>query len=256
MSSHKRRSLTRPSVRHRIGARLARTPFVAAALQYGGTHSLLRGSQLAKLRYVRLGIMCIIMSLFAVNMSWAGEGALAGGIPLAAWHEKKVARLERLSMRRARSSLQMKHGRTAARVVNVFNTWTREWMALAPGELVAPEQAARFFRCHFTGEQTAIDARLVAALQAAARHFRKDRINIVSGFRHPKYNLMLRKKGRNVARNSEHQQGDAVDFRVPGVGLHALQSWVYRQRLGGAGRYDTSKFVHMDTGGRRLWRGD
>ena len=50
----------------------------------------------------------------------------------------------------------------------------------------------------------------------AARHFDAERVEIISGYRHPKYNLMLRKKGHQVAAGSYHTKAKAVDFRIPG----------------------------------------
>ena len=48
-------------------------------------------------------------------------------------------------------------------------------------------------------------------------------IELVSGFRSPKLNEMMRKKGRHVASHSQHSLGHAVDFRVvPAAGTHAL----------------------------------
>ena len=55
-----------------------------------------------------------------------------------------------------------------------------------------------------------------------ARKFDAERVNVVSGFRSPKYNLVLQKKGRNVARRSQHMEGHAVDFRIPGVSIRTL----------------------------------
>ena len=50
------------------------------------------------------------------------------------------------------------------------------------------------------------------------------------------YNLMLRKKGHEVARESEHPLGHAVDFRIPGVPTRQLMRLVRGQHLGGAHR--------------------
>ncbi len=143
-------------------------------------------------------------------------------------------------------------------VVSLYNTWTHEWLALdadARAELPPPETVARFLRCHFTNQPTDMDGALAKTLRAAARHFKKDRIDVVSGFRAPKYNLMLRKKGRQVARDSQHTQGNAVDFRIPGVDVKTLEAWARRLRLGGVGVYQGSGFIHIDTGRVRYWSG-
>ena len=66
---------------------------------------------------------------------------------------------------------------------------------------------------------------------------------------------MLRKKGRQVARDSEHPRGDAVDFRIPQVPTRTLLRFVRTLHMGGVGYYPESQFVHTDTGRVRYWRG-
>jgi uncharacterized protein YcbK (DUF882 family) len=66
---------------------------------------------------------------------------------------------------------------------------------------------------------------------------------------------MLRKKGHEVARDSQHTYGHAVDFRIPGVATRALLEYVKSLHLGGAGYYPDSEFVHADTGPVRFWAG-
>jgi uncharacterized protein YcbK (DUF882 family) len=96
---------------------------------------------------------------------------------------------------------------------------------------------------------------LATILASAALKFRSARVEVVSGYRSPKYNLMLRKKGRQVARESQHLQGTAVDFRVRGASTEALSQFVRGLRLGGVGFYLRTRFVHADTGKVRSWSG-
>ncbi len=125
------------------------------------------------------------------------------------------------------------------------------------GETTQPpaDLANRFLRCHFTNRPTQMDQRLVSVLLRAAKKFRVTRVNVVSGFRDPKYNLTLRKKGHQVARNSEHTLGHAVDFRLPGVGIKQLHAWARSLGLGGVGFYSSSRFIHVDVGKVRYWNG-
>jgi uncharacterized protein YcbK (DUF882 family) len=147
-------------------------------------------------------------------------------------------------------------GKPADPVVNLTAFWTRETLAFDPRRPeVDAETFARFLRCHFTGQATDMDTRLLHVLAGAARHFNAARIHIVSGFRAPKYNLILRKKGREVARDSQHTVGHAVDFRIPGVPTARLLAYVRSLRLGGTGFYPASAFVHADTGPIRSWAG-
>ena len=147
-------------------------------------------------------------------------------------------------------------GTRPARLVNLYNAWTHEWLAV---DAAAPPPRAtvdHFLRDHFTNKAAAMEPRLVAVLLAAAARFRSDVVDVVSGFRHPKYNLILRKKGHQVARDSQHSHGNAVDFFVPGVAALQLQTWAKAQRVGGVGFYPESGFVHMDTGPIRSWSGE
>ena len=147
-------------------------------------------------------------------------------------------------------------GKKPDELVNVHNIWTGETLVLDPKAPGLDQQTLNvFLRCHFTDEPTHMDARLLGVLSGAAKRFAAARIDIVSGFRSPKFNLMLRKKGHEVARDSQHTYGHAVDFRVPGVPTRALVEYVRSLRLGGAGFYPESEFVHADTGPVRFWAG-
>jgi uncharacterized protein YcbK (DUF882 family) len=83
----------------------------------------------------------------------------------------------------------------------------------------------------------------------------KDYIHIVSGYRSPETNSMLRKRSRGVAKNSQHTRGRAMDFYLPDVPLAKLRAIGLRMEVGGVGFYPTSgsPFVHMDTGSVRHW---
>lgn len=139
-------------------------------------------------------------------------------------------------------------------ITTLFNIWTREAMPVLPGEPVK-ERIHTFLRDHYTNQATQMDTRLVDVLTRAARKFSAERIEVVSGYRSPKYNLMLRKKGHSVARQSQHVEGHAVDFRIRGVPVKTLHRFVRSLRLGGVGFYPNSQFVHTDTGKIRYWTG-
>lgn len=139
-------------------------------------------------------------------------------------------------------------------ITTLYNVWNREAFALLAGRpYKRPFQL--FLRDHYTKESTQVDTRLATVLAGAALHFRAARVDVVSGYRSPKYNLMLRKKGRQVARESQHVQGTAVDFRLRGVTTEALREFVRSLRVGGVGYYPRTQFVHADTGKVRYWSG-
>jgi hypothetical protein len=157
-------------------------------------------------------------------------------------------------LRRVRGRLRQKLAEIVA-PVSIVNLWTREVLPVTFGQGVGGKHIDRFFRCHFTGHQTKIERKLVELVIAAARKFKSDRVEIVSSFRAPKYNLMLRKKGREVAGGSNHMAGKAIDFRIPGVSTRRLRAFVLKAGLGGVGYYPRSRFVHADVGPRRTWKG-
>jgi uncharacterized protein YcbK (DUF882 family) len=80
-------------------------------------------------------------------------------------------------------------------------------------------------------------------------------INIVSAYRSPATNQMLRASSSGVAENSQHTHGKAMDFFIPGVPLDKLRAVGMKYQVGGVGFYPTSgsPFVHMDTGSVRAW---
>ncbi|HEY5920326.1 MAG TPA: DUF882 domain-containing protein [Kofleriaceae bacterium] len=163
---------------------------------------------------------------------------------------------------RARLGKSTKHGASPApgtkpaKLINLYNMWTHDWLAVDPTSPPSLSEISLFLRDHFTNEATKMEPKLIETVVGAAQQFKSDVANVVSGFRHPKYNLMLRKKGRQVARDSQHTHGNAVDFSIPGVTTEKLHEWAIAQKLGGVGIYLSSKFVHMDTGPIRFWEGD
>lgn len=147
-------------------------------------------------------------------------------------------------------------GTKPGKLINLYNRWTNDWLAVDPLHPPSLPEINTFLRDHFTNEVTKMEPKLIATVVAAATQFKSDIVDVVSGFRHPKYNLMLRKKGHQVARDSQHTHGNAVDFAIPGVSVEKLHAWAKAQKLGGVGIYLSSKFVHMDTGPIRFWAGD
>ncbi|HEY6024537.1 MAG TPA: DUF882 domain-containing protein [Pseudolabrys sp.] len=80
-------------------------------------------------------------------------------------------------------------------------------------------------------------------------------IDVVCGYRSPETNSMLRARSSGVAQFSQHVNGQAMDFFIPGVPLEKIREVGLRLQRGGVGFYPTSgsPFVHMDTGTIRHW---
>jgi uncharacterized protein YcbK (DUF882 family) len=83
----------------------------------------------------------------------------------------------------------------------------------------------------------------------------KKPIQIISAYRSPATNSMLRRRSSGVARHSQHTLGHAMDFYIPEVPLEQIRAAGLRLQRGGVGFYPTSgsPFVHLDTGSVRHW---
>ncbi len=141
------------------------------------------------------------------------------------------------------------------KVLTLRNMWTDELVPVVGASPLPPKQFDELMRCHHTNQAIEMDQRLLDVMRRSAAKFGKTTVEIVSGFRAPKYQLMLRKKGHEVARDSEHPRGQAIDFRLPEVPTKVLLRFVRSLHLGGVGYYPESKFVHADVGRVRFWRG-
>lgn len=76
---------------------------------------------------------------------------------------------------------------------------------------------------------------------------------VLSGYRSPRTNAMLRQTGGGVAKNSLHMTGQAIDIRMDGVNTRNLNEIAKSLGAGGVGYYPRSNFVHLDTGDVRHW---
>jgi uncharacterized protein YcbK (DUF882 family) len=137
-----------------------------------------------------------------------------------------------------------------------------------------PSQArfAEMLADRVTGSSMDLDPRLLELIRALAKKHQGPggavRVELVSGFRSPKLNEMLRKKGHHVASHSQHSLGHAVDFRiVPGPqgdeAAKEIDPATLEQEIralgwnGGVGVYlsKSDRFVHADVGPNRRWNG-
>ncbi|CRL09861.1 YcbK family protein [Phaeobacter italicus] len=78
---------------------------------------------------------------------------------------------------------------------------------------------------------------------------------MLSGYRSPKTNAMLRSRSRGVAKNSLHMRGQAADLRLSSRSVTQMANAAIACRAGGVGKYRRSNFVHMDCGVVRSWNG-
>jgi uncharacterized protein YcbK (DUF882 family) len=138
-------------------------------------------------------------------------------------------------------------------MATLVQTHTGELLVLSETEPTTARLSA-FLEDRAMKSRVEMSPALLDMLRSLVRERRGARIEIVSGYRSPKRNEMMRKKGRNVASHSQHTLGMALDFRVEGMGVgdvvKALEELGWS---GGLGRYDAKhdRFVHVDVGPRR-----
>lgn len=150
-------------------------------------------------------------------------------------------------------------GLVPSRRLSIFNTHTEEMLEICycRNGAYRPEamrQINHLLRDHRTGDIEAIKARLLDVLYALSRTLdTSEPYHIISGYRSPATNSMLRRNSRRVARRSFHTLGMAVDIRVPGLDTKCLHSKALKLRAGGVGYYPESDFIHLDCGPIRHW---
>lgn len=118
------------------------------------------------------------------------------------------------------------------------------------------QQLNRFLRDWRRNEPTKMDPRLFDLVwEVYTKSGSRDYIHVVSAYRSPNTNNMLRSRTKGVAKRSQHMLGKAMDFYLPDVKLKTLREIGMRFQVGGVGYYPTSgsPFVHMDVGSVRAW---
>jgi uncharacterized protein YcbK (DUF882 family) len=118
------------------------------------------------------------------------------------------------------------------------------------------KQLNHYLRDWRSQDQTTMDRHLFDILWEVYRDVDgKKPIQIISSYRSPATNAMLRRRSTGVARFSQHMLGHAMDFYIPDVPLEQIRYAGLRLQRGGVGFYPTSgsPFVHLDTGSIRHW---
>ena len=148
------------------------------------------------------------------------------------------------------------------RVLSFFNTHTGERLKTAyccGGEYqpAALQQVNHILRDFRMNEVKPIDPKLLDLLHELGGTLETDQpFHIISGYRSPKTNVLLRERGgrsTGVATHSLHMVGQAIDIRLPGVKLDQLRAAARSLKTGGVGYYPDLNFVHVDVGRVRYW---
>lgn len=143
-------------------------------------------------------------------------------------------------------SVSLHHAHTGERFDAVY---------FADGEYLpdAVAELSRILRDFRTDEVCAFDARLFDTLYLLNVALGEGTYEVISAYRSPKTNQMLRQQSKRVARDSLHVSGRAIDVRLAGRDTRQLRDAALALRDGGVGYYARSNFVHLDTGPFRTW---
>jgi uncharacterized protein YcbK (DUF882 family) len=147
----------------------------------------------------------------------------------------------------------------AERVLSFFHTHTSERLTVpyfADGRYLPQGLAAlrSFLKDFRTGEEHALDPSLFDILNdLRLATGTKSAFHVISGYRSPNTNAMLREHGGGVAKGSMHLEGRAIDVRLTDKSSALLRDAAIELQRGGVGYYRVSDFVHVDTGRVRRW---
>ena len=109
-------------------------------------------------------------------------------------------------------------------------------------------------RDHYSGDVYPMNLRLMDLLYDVQNETGHDGvIEVISGYRSPRTNMMLARERDGIATHSYHTKGMAIDVRMQGMSLPRLHNVATAMRRGGVGYYPDSEFVHMDVGPVRRW---
>jgi len=145
------------------------------------------------------------------------------------------------------------------RILSLLHTHTQERLTLpyfADGRYLpdALGSLRTFLRDHRTGDEHDIDPGLFDILNdLRLATGTRSPFQVISGYRSPRTNEMLRANGHGVAGGSLHLQGRAIDVRLADVDSAVLRDAALEAGRGGVGYYRSSDFVHVDTGRVRRW---
>ncbi|MCI5097534.1 MAG: DUF882 domain-containing protein, partial [Rhodobacteraceae bacterium] len=145
--------------------------------------------------------------------------------------------------------LRMYSGRTGERIDMIY------WI---DGDYIkdAVKEINHFMRDWRNDNVKSIDLRTIDIMAAAHNLLDvNEPYMLLSGYRSPQTNAMLRRRSRGVAKNSLHMKGQAADLRLASRSVSQMANAAISCRAGGVGKYYGSNFVHMDCGAVRSWRG-
>lgn len=158
-------------------------------------------------------------------------------------------------------SLQSAVANGETRTLEIYHTHTKERASITykrngQFDKAALDQLNWVLRDWRKDEPVAMDPRLFDIVWEVRREVgSSEPLNIVSAYRSPETNAMLRHRSRAVAKHSQHMLGKAMDFFLPDVSMAQVREVGLRLQRGGVGYYPTAynPFVHLDAGSVRHW---
>jgi uncharacterized protein YcbK (DUF882 family) len=159
------------------------------------------------------------------------------------------------------SSTQTAVANGDTRSISLFHSHTKESVTITfrrngvydPDGLEKLNWALRDWR---TNAPTKMDPRLFDIVWEVYRESGSTQpIVVVSAYRAPETNAMLRRRSSAVAKNSQHILGKAMDMHYVDVPMSKIRELGMRLQRGGVGYYPTAgtPFVHLDAGNVRAW---
>lgn len=145
--------------------------------------------------------------------------------------------------------LRMTSPRTGEKIDTIY------WIE---GEYIpdAVREISTFMRDWRSNEVKNIDTRTIDIMTAAHNLLNtSEPFTLLSGYRTPHTNAMLRSRSGGVAKHSLHLDGQAADLRLGSRSVGQMSQAAMACRGGGVGKYSRSNFVHMDCGVVRSWGG-
>ncbi len=173
--------------------------------------------------------------------------------------------LSALAMVVSPTSLQTAAANGDTRTLYLYHSHTKETIAATfrvngHYDAATLEKLNYFLRDWRNDEPTKMDPRLFDVVWETYRAGERgsspdDPIIVVSAYRCPATNAMLRRRSRAVARHSQHMLGKAMDTTLPEMPLERLREIAMRMQRGGVGFYPrvNTPFIHLDVGGVRSW---
>ena len=191
----------------------------------GGAQAGTVGSSLLSSRHVSLAALLLIAASFGLQQALAAPG------------DTRTISLHHVHTKEDVTITFKRNGQFDDEALKKLNWALRDWRKDEPAKM---------------------DPHVIDLLWEVARDVgAKEPIHVIGGYRAPATNELLRRRSKQsgVAKHSQHTQGKAIDFFIPGVSLDVLRAAAMKAQGGGVGYYPTSgsPFVHLDVGNVRAW---